>query len=128
MTHRNLLFPYVYRFGTSIFDLLFYRRYRRETMSNATGRLLMVGLGPGTDLMFLPPAVTSVAALEPVPAFRRMGSAVVRRPGSVLVGGPFESRTAEPSPPSPRPDSIPGDCAAFEPLCRPRAHLICKDS
>ena len=79
MTHRNLLFPYVYRFGTSIFDLLFYRPYRRETMSNATGRLLMVGLGPGTDLMFLPPAVTSVAALEPVPAFRRMASRVARR-------------------------------------------------
>ena len=50
MTHRNPLFPYVYRLGTLIADRLFYRRYRRETMSNATGRLLMVGLGPGTDL------------------------------------------------------------------------------
>jgi ubiquinone/menaquinone biosynthesis C-methylase UbiE len=79
MTHHNLLFPYVYRFGTLIFDWLFYRRYRRETMGNATGRLLMVGLGPGTDLMFLPPAVTSVAAMEPVPAFRRMASRVARR-------------------------------------------------
>ena len=36
-------------------------------MSNATGRLLMVGLGPGTDLKFVPPAVTSVVAVEPVP-------------------------------------------------------------
>lgn len=79
MTHRNLLFPYVYRLGTRFFDWLFYRRYRRETMSNATGRLLMVGLGPGTDLKFLPPAVTSVVALEPVPAFRRMASRVARR-------------------------------------------------
>jgi ubiquinone/menaquinone biosynthesis C-methylase UbiE len=81
MTHHNPLFPYVYRFGTAFFDLLFYRRYRRETMSNATGRLLMVGLGPGTDLMFLPPAVTSVAAVEPVPAFRRMGSRRARHHG-----------------------------------------------
>jgi hypothetical protein len=37
MKHHNPLFPYVYRFGTLIFDWLPYRRYRRETMSNATG-------------------------------------------------------------------------------------------
>src|SRR4029077_21254659 len=81
MAHRNLLFPYVYRLGTLIFDWLFYRRYREETMSNATGRLLMVGLGPGTDLRFIPPAVTSVVALEPAPEFRRMASRVARRHG-----------------------------------------------
>lgn len=79
MMHHNPLFPYVYRFGTLIFDWLFYRRYRRETMSNATGRLLMVGLGPGTDLMFLPPAVTSVAAVEPKAPMRRMASALAHR-------------------------------------------------
>ena len=72
MTRRNPLFPYIYRLGMPIFDRLFYRRYRREAMSNATGRLLMVGLGPGTDLLFLPPAVTSVAAVEPEAAMRRM--------------------------------------------------------
>jgi SAM-dependent methyltransferase len=64
-----------------IFDRLFYRRYRRAAMGNATGRLLVVGCGPGTDLMFLPPAVTSVAAVEPVLAFRRMASALARRRG-----------------------------------------------
>src|SRR5271156_2440028 len=79
MAYRNPLFPYVYRIGTLIADRLFYLRYRRETMSNATGRLLMVGLGPGTDLRFIPPAVTSVAAVEPVAAFRRMASRVARR-------------------------------------------------
>ena len=65
MTRRNPLFPCVYRLGMPIFDRLFYRRYRREAMSNATGRLLIMGPGPGTDLLFLPPAVTSVAAVEP---------------------------------------------------------------
>lgn len=64
-----------------IFDRLFYRRYRREAMSNAAGRLLVVGPGPGTDLLFLPPAVTSVAAVEPVAAFRRMTAARARRHG-----------------------------------------------
>jgi SAM-dependent methyltransferase len=79
MTCSNPLFPYVYRLGMPIFDRLFYRRYRREAMSNGTGRLLMVGLGPGTDLMFLPPAVTSTAAVEPNAAMRRMASALARR-------------------------------------------------
>ena len=64
------------RFGQPIFDRLFYNRYRRAAIAAATGRLLMVGLGPGTDLKFVPPAVTSVAAVEPVAAFRRMASHV----------------------------------------------------
>lgn len=62
-----------------VFDRLFYRRYRRETMSHAVGRLLLVGLGPGTDLLFTPPAVTSIAAVEPDPAMRRMAAALARR-------------------------------------------------
>jgi ubiquinone/menaquinone biosynthesis C-methylase UbiE len=79
MMRRNPLFPYVYRIGMPIFDRMFYRRYRREAMSHATGRLLMVGLGPGTDLMFLPAAVTSVDAVEPEPTMRRMASVLARR-------------------------------------------------
>ncbi|MFV8312725.1 class I SAM-dependent methyltransferase [Mycobacteroides chelonae] len=81
MKHRNPLFPYIYGLGMPIFDRLFYRRYRRTAMSLATGRLLIVGLGPGTDLMFLPPAVTSVAAVEPEAAMRRMAGALARRCG-----------------------------------------------
>jgi ubiquinone/menaquinone biosynthesis C-methylase UbiE len=77
----------------AIFDRLFFNRYRREAMSNAIGRLLMVGLGPGTDLMFLPPAVTSVAAVEPEAAFRRMASALAHRRGIAVdvVDGTGES-------------------------------------
>ncbi|QQG96246.1 class I SAM-dependent methyltransferase [Mycobacteroides chelonae] len=81
MKHRNPLFPYIYGLGMPIFDRLFYRRYRRAAMSLATGRLLIVGVGPGTDLMFLPPAVTSVAAVEPEAAMRRMAGALARRCG-----------------------------------------------
>lgn len=81
MTRRNPLFPYVYRLGMPIFDKLFYNRYRRDALSDATGRLLMIGVGPGTDLAFLPPAVTAVAAVEPVASFRRMASAVAERCG-----------------------------------------------
>jgi ubiquinone/menaquinone biosynthesis C-methylase UbiE len=67
-----------------VFGKLFYDRYRRDAMSNAAGRLLMIGVGPGTDLLFLPPAVTSVAAVEPEIAFRRMASALARRRGIAL--------------------------------------------
>ncbi|MCV7125058.1 class I SAM-dependent methyltransferase [Mycobacterium lacus] len=93
MTRRNPLFPYVYRFGQPIFDRLFYNRYRRAAIAFATGRLLMVGLGPGTDLKFVPPAVTSVAAVEPVAAFRRMASRLARRHGVAvdIVDGTGES-------------------------------------
>ena len=93
MTRRNPLFPYVYRLGMPIFDKLFFNRYRREALSDATGRLLMIGVGPGTDLMFLPPAVTAVAAVEPVAAFRRMASALAGRCGIAvdIVDGVAES-------------------------------------
>lgn len=87
------MFPYVYRFGQPIFDRLFYHRYRRAAIAHATGRLLMVGLGPGTDLKFVPPAVTSVAAVEPVAAFRRMAARLADRHGVAvdIVEGTGES-------------------------------------
>jgi SAM-dependent methyltransferase len=93
ITRRNPFFPYVYRLGMPIFGKLFYNRYRREAMSNAAGRLLMIGVGPGTDLMFLPPAVTSVAAVEPEATFRRMASALASRRGVAvdIVDGVAES-------------------------------------
>ncbi|UXA08018.1 class I SAM-dependent methyltransferase [Mycobacterium sp. SMC-2] len=93
MTRRNPLFPYVYRFGQPVFDRLFYHRYRRAALSNATGRLLMLGLGPGTDLRFLPAAVTSVAAVEPEAPFRRMASRLAGRHGIAvdIVEGSGES-------------------------------------
>src|ERR1700759_5676180 len=82
MARRNPLFPYIYRLGMPLFDRLFYRRYRRQAMAHAFGRLLMVGLGPGTDLLFLPSAVTSVAAVEPAAAMPPMACAVANRHGS----------------------------------------------
>jgi ubiquinone/menaquinone biosynthesis C-methylase UbiE len=87
------LFPYVYRVGQPIFNRLFYNRYRQATIAHATGRLLMVGLGPGTDLKFLPPAVTAVAAVEPVATFRRMASRLAVRHGIAadIVDGTGES-------------------------------------
>jgi ubiquinone/menaquinone biosynthesis C-methylase UbiE len=87
------LFPFVYRLGQPVFDRLFYNRYRRDAIAHATGRLLMVGLGPGTDLKFVPPAVTSIAAVEPVAAFRQTASRLASRNGITadIVEGTGES-------------------------------------
>jgi len=62
-------------------------------LAHATGRLLIVGLGPGTDLKFVPPAVTSVAAVEPVAAFRRNAARLALRHGIAadIVDGTGES-------------------------------------
>lgn len=89
----NPLFPLIYRFGQPLFDRLFYNRYRRDAIAHARGRLLMVGLGPGTDLKFVPPAVTSVAAVEPVAAFRQAASRLALRHGITadIVDGTGES-------------------------------------
>lgn len=83
----------MYRFGQPIFDRLFYNRYRQAAIAHATGRLLMVGLGPGSDLKFVPPEVTSVAAVEPVATFRRMASRLAVRHGITvdIVDGTGES-------------------------------------
>lgn len=87
------MFPYIYRFGQPVFDRLFYNRYRREAITHATGRLLMLGLGPGTDLKFVPPAVSSISAVEPVAAFRQMAFHVALRHGITadIVAGTGES-------------------------------------
>ncbi|WP_025738444.1 class I SAM-dependent methyltransferase [Mycobacterium genavense] len=93
MTPGNPLFPYIYRFGQPIFDRVFYNRYRRDAIAHATGRLLMVGLGPGTDMKFVPPAVTAISAVEPVAAFRQMASRLAARQGITadIVDGTGES-------------------------------------
>nr|WP_245605061.1 class I SAM-dependent methyltransferase [Mycobacterium genavense] len=87
------MFPYIYRFGQPIFDRVFYNRYRRDAIAHATGRLLMVGLGPGTDMKFVPPAVTAISAVEPVAAFRQMASRLAARQGITadIVDGTGES-------------------------------------
>lgn len=51
---------------------------RGRVLSEARGRLLIVGLGPGHDLDHLPEAVTSVVALEPSASMREAARPRVR--------------------------------------------------
>jgi len=51
---------------------------RERVLAEATGRLLIVGLGPGHDLDHLPEAITSVVALEPSDSMRATAQARMR--------------------------------------------------
>lgn len=56
-------------------------RLRTRALDPATGRLLVLGSGQGHDLAHLPPAVTSVVAVEPDETMRRRAGARVRAAG-----------------------------------------------
>ena len=69
--HRHPVFAQVYRVVSALGERGGFGERRAEVLSSASGRLLVLGLGPGHDLAHLPPAVTSVVAVEPDPAMRR---------------------------------------------------------
>lgn len=52
-------------------------RWRSELLSGASGRLLVVGLGPGHDLDHLPPRLTDVVVVEPSRAMNRRAASRV---------------------------------------------------
>jgi SAM-dependent methyltransferase len=53
-------------------------RWRTEALAPASGRLLVIGLGPGYDLAHLPPSVREVVAVEPAAAMRRISGRRIR--------------------------------------------------
>lgn len=59
------VFARVYRLLLALGEPRSLTEMRREALAGATGRLLVVGLGPGRDLDLLPPGVTEVLAVEP---------------------------------------------------------------
>ncbi|MCM6777980.1 class I SAM-dependent methyltransferase [Nocardia sp. CDC159] len=65
----------------SVAEPVFLRPTRNKLLADARGRVLIIGLGPGHDLPYLPEAVTSVAAVEPNPTMRSVASARARRHG-----------------------------------------------
>lgn len=82
--HHHPTFVRFYAPLVAVGEHLTLGRWRSEVLATATGRLLVVGLGPGRDLAHLPPAVTSVVAVEPDPAMRRRAAGragAVRRHG-----------------------------------------------
>lgn len=77
LTHPG--FARVYRVVAAAGERFGYGRLRASVLAPATGRLLVLGLGPGHDLLHLPPAVTSVVAVEPDPTMRAQATERVAR-------------------------------------------------
>jgi ubiquinone/menaquinone biosynthesis C-methylase UbiE len=69
-THDHPLFTLVYRVVSGAGEHSQLGALRSEVLSGAHGRLLIIGSGPGHDLDHLPPAVTSVVAIEPSASMR----------------------------------------------------------
>jgi SAM-dependent methyltransferase len=68
---------------------------REEVLAPASGRLLIVGLGPGHDLDHLPAAVEAVVAVEPSPSMNRRASPRLLRLGTRGIPVRLLSGTAE---------------------------------
>ena len=68
--HAHPVFAQVYRLVAAAGERGGYGQLRASVLADARGRLLILGLGPGHDLTHLPPAVTSVVAVEPDPSMR----------------------------------------------------------
>lgn len=68
--HTHPGFARAYDLLTSAAERLPFAAWRTRALAPASGRLLVVGLGPGHDLAHLPSAVTEVVGVEPDPAMR----------------------------------------------------------
>ncbi len=80
--HDHPVFARLYNWLTWAGELTTVGRWRTEALRTASGRLLIIGLGPGHDLAHVPPAVTEVIAVEPAASMRRISA---RRVGSTPV-------------------------------------------
>ena len=63
--HDHPVFSRVYGVLSALGERTGLGELRSRVLAPATGRLLVVGLGPGHDLDHVPPAVTSVIGVEP---------------------------------------------------------------
>lgn len=68
--HDHPLFTLVYRAVARTGERTGLGDLRQRALAPATGRLLIIGLGPGHDLDHLPEAVTSVISVEPSASMR----------------------------------------------------------
>lgn len=69
---RHPVFAQVYRAVAAAGERSGYGRLRASVLAPASGRLLVLGLGPGHDLVHLPAAVSRVVAVEPDTAMRAL--------------------------------------------------------
>jgi ubiquinone/menaquinone biosynthesis C-methylase UbiE len=87
------VFAVVYSVVAAVGEQAGYGRWRARALAGARGTVLVVGLGPGHDLLHLPPEVSSVVGVEPDAAMRARAQRRAATAGVPvhLVGGVAES-------------------------------------
>lgn len=81
MGHQHPVFARAYQALLAVGEHRRLGELRDAALTDATGRLLVVGLGPGRDLDHLPAAVREVIAVEPEATMRAAAARRVRRAG-----------------------------------------------
>jgi len=71
---QHPIFSRWYDFVTAFVERSGYGQLRERILRPARGRLLAIGLGPGYDLLHLPPAVTEVVGVDPDAVMRRIAA------------------------------------------------------
>jgi ubiquinone/menaquinone biosynthesis C-methylase UbiE len=84
MSHSHPIFSRWYNFTASFQERMGYAQLRKQVLAPARGRVLAVGIGPGYDLLHLPPAVESVVAVEPDATMRRIAARRAAKAGVPL--------------------------------------------
>ncbi|MCH9816930.1 MAG: class I SAM-dependent methyltransferase [Actinomycetia bacterium] len=69
--HNHPLFTRIYGWIARVEDAGAIGRARTQVCGELSGRVLIIGLGPGVDLHHLPPEVTEVVAVEPSVSMRK---------------------------------------------------------
>lgn len=93
MVREHPVFARVYGVVAELGERTGYGRWRAAALTGARGRLLIVGLGPGHDLVHLPAGVTHVVAVEPDATMRARARRRVAAAAApvTLVGGVAEA-------------------------------------
>jgi len=77
--HEHPMFTHLYRLIASAGEHTNVGTARTQVLAEATGKLLIVGLGPGHDLDHIPEAVTAIVAVEPSASMRESAAPRLQR-------------------------------------------------
>jgi ubiquinone/menaquinone biosynthesis C-methylase UbiE len=77
--HDHPIFTRIYNLIAKLEDGGSVGRARQEVCSQLSGRVLIVGLGPGQDLHHLPASVTEVIAIEPSRPMRKAAQPEIQK-------------------------------------------------
>ena len=80
--HDHPVFTQLYRVIARVEDNGAVGKARTAVSAELSGRLLVVGLGPGGDLHHLPPSVTEVVAVEPAASMRSAARPALQQAGA----------------------------------------------